>query len=110
MKIENVPFTIIDWRKAAPVEHKGDSGTSIWQTIEKGNIRMRMIQYSPGFKSDHYCERGHIALVLEGELLIKLKNGSEHKLQSGNSFQTADDVENPHLVWSDIGAKVFIVD
>ena len=71
MKILNVPFSITDWSKIQPVEYKGETGTSYWQTFEDGNVRVRMVEYSPGFKSDHYCSRGHILLVLEGELYIR---------------------------------------
>ncbi len=110
MEIKNVPFTIIDWGMIEPVEHKGESGTSFWRVFEEGNIRVRMVEYSPGFRSDHYCPRGHILLVLEGEFFIKLKKGQIFQLYSGTSFQVADDESNPHLAYTEKGAKVFIVD
>lgn len=110
MKILNVPFTITDWSKIQSVEYKGETGTSYWQTFEAGNIRVRMVKYSPGFKSDHYCSRGHILLVLEGELNIKLKDGQTFLLAHGMSFQAVDDETNPHLAYTEKGAKVFIVD
>jgi len=69
-----------------------------------------MIEYSPGYKADHWCPRGHVLLVLEGELNIELKDGQKFKLTPGMSFQVADDEENPHLAFTDAGAKVFIVD
>jgi quercetin dioxygenase-like cupin family protein len=69
-----------------------------------------MIEYSSGFRSDHYCERGHVLLVLQGELCIRLKNGSEHRLVTGMSIQVADDTINPHLASTETGAKVFVVD
>jgi len=110
MKILDVPFSITDWNKISPVEHEGETGTSHWYTFEAGNIQVRMIEYSPGFKSDHWCGRGHILLVLDGELFIKLKDGREFKLAAGTSFQASDDDANPHLALSEKGAKVFIVD
>lgn len=110
MKIKDVPFNVTDWSKITPVEYKGETGTSFWQTFEKGNIRVRMVEYLPGFKSDHWCTRGHVLLVLEGELVIKLKDGQEFNLATGTSFQVADDDINPHLAFSENGANVFIVD
>jgi hypothetical protein len=47
---------------------------------------------------------------LEGELAIGLKDGREFTLASGTSFQASDDEANPHLAYTDKGAKVFIVD
>ncbi len=110
MKIQNVPFTITDWEKIKPVEYKGEFGSSFWRIFESGNIRVRIVEYSPGFKSDHYCSRGHILLVLEGELYIKLKDEQTFLLVQGKSFQAEDDENNPHLAYTEKGAKVFIVD
>jgi len=110
MKIQDVPFSTTDWNEVESVEYKGESGTSFWKTFEAGNIRVRMVEYSPDFKSDHWCGRGHVLLVLEGELVIKLKDGREFTLTSGTSFQVADDDRNPHLAFTEKGANVFIVD
>ncbi len=71
---------------------------------------MRIVEYSIGFRSDHWCPRGHVLLVLEGELTIRLRDGREFVLASGSSFQAGDDEVNPHLAYTDKGAKVFIVD
>jgi quercetin dioxygenase-like cupin family protein len=68
------------------------------------------VDYGPGYRADHWCGRGHILYVLEGELFIRLKDGRERKLAAGMSFQVGDDEANPHLVHSDSGAKVFIAD
>ena len=110
MKIQDVPFTITNWMKMIPIEYKGEVGTSFWRTYESGNIRVRMVKYTKEFKSDHYCSKGHILLILEGELNIKLKDGQIFQLNQGMSFQTGDDKTNPHLAYTEKGAKVFIVD
>lgn len=110
MQIKDVPFTVTNWGQREKVEFKGESGTSFWQTFAMGNIRVRMVEYSPDFASDHWCPRGHVLLVLEGQLSIKLKDGQVFNLEPGMSFQAADDEVNPHFAWSEKGAKVFIVD
>ena len=110
MKFENVPFTVTDWEKIPAVEHKGESGTSFWRIFESGNVRARIVDYSPGFVSDHYCPRGHVLYVLSGEVTLKLKDGREFILTAGMSFQAEDDAANPHSPWSKSGARVFIVD
>ena len=110
MKIKNVPFSITNWKEVKPVEYKGESGTSFWRTFESGNIRVRVVEYSPGFISDHYCNRGHILQVLKGTLFIKLKDEQVFRLDQGMSFHVEDDETNPHLAYTVIGAKVFIVD
>jgi hypothetical protein len=110
MKIINAPFTVTDWTKTTPVEHKGEAGTSFWRVVESGNVRVRIVEFTPGFISDHYCSRGHVVFVLEGDHIIRLKDGRKHVLTAGMSFQTADNEGNPHLAMSKNGGKVFIVD
>jgi hypothetical protein len=48
MKIEDVPFCVTDWNKVTAVEHRGESGVAYWRTLEVGNIRVRMVEYSAG--------------------------------------------------------------
>ena len=110
MKIQDTLFTITDWDKIKPIEYKGEIGTSFWRTIESRNIRVRIVEYSAGFKSNHFCSKGHILLVLEGTLYLEIKNGRIVTLDEGMSFLVGDSEKNFHLAFSKTGAKVFIVD
>lgn len=109
MNIQNVPFMTTDWAKVNQTEHPGESGVALWQTLEIGNIRVRMVEYSPGYLADHWCSRGHVLLVTEGELITELKDGRRFTLATGMSYQVASDAE-PHRSSTSIGAKLFIVD
>jgi len=110
MDIQNLPFCLTDWSKVPTKEYKGETGTSFWRVFEEGNIRVRIVEYSPGFRSDHWCPKGHILLVLEGDLTIELQDGQVYRMPPGISFQVSDDETNPHMVFTGKGAKVFIVD
>jgi len=110
MKIEAAPFGIVDWSQSEPVEHKGLTGTSYWRTSESGNVRLRMVEYSAGFGSDHWCDRGHVLLVMSGELHIELKDGRKIAMTPGLSFCVSDDAQNPHYVSTEKETMVFIVD
>jgi hypothetical protein len=109
MKIENVPFGVTDWASVPRTEHVGETGTAWWRTREFGGIRVRMVEYSPGYLADHWCSRGHILLVLDGELVTELQDGSSHVLAAGQSYQVADDTA-PHRSRTTTGARLFIVD
>jgi hypothetical protein len=110
MTIQDVPFGVVDWDTAVPLEHEGEKGTSFWRTIEPGNVRIRRVEYSAGFKSDHWCGRGHVGLVLEGRLFIRLKDEREFALGPGMGFHCSDDEANPHLVYTEKKTTLFIVD
>ena len=68
-----------------------------------------MVEYTPGYKADHWCTKGHIILVLEGELITKLQDGREVVLTLGMSYQVQDGGE-AHRSETITGAKLFIVD
>lgn len=109
MKIEGVAFNTVDWSKIQAVEYPGETGCASWRTVEQGNIRVRMVEYSAGYKADHWCDRGHVILVLEGELVTELKDGRMFTLRPGMSYQVASGAE-PHRSVTAEGAKLFIVD
>ena len=109
MQIAGIPFDTTDWAQVEPVEHKGERGVARWRTRHFGPIRVRMVQYSAGYLSDHWCSKGHILLCLEGELHTALQDGRIFTLRPGMSYQVADDAE-AHRSRTAIGAKLFIVD
>jgi quercetin dioxygenase-like cupin family protein len=110
MKLPPIPFFVPDWENIPRTEHPGVRGTSFWRTVEANGLRVRMVDYAPGYESDHWCARGHVLLVLEGEITLRLKDGAEHRLAAGQSFQVSDDEANPHQAFSPRGARAFIVD
>jgi hypothetical protein len=109
MQLNGIPFGTTDWSKIAPTEHKGETGMAVWRTCQFGSIRVRMVDYSPGYRADHWCPKGHILLCLEGELHTDLQDGRTFVLTAGTSYQVADNAE-PHRSFTATGAKLFIVD
>lgn len=102
-------FTTTEWHSVPVTEHAGAPGTARWQTIQAGQVRVRMVEYSQGYVADHWCRRGHVLLVLEGILLTELEDGRVFTLTPGMSYQVASDAE-PHRSRTDTGARLFIVD
>jgi quercetin dioxygenase-like cupin family protein len=113
MKISEIPFATTDWSAIAPERHAGDAGEALWRTQHFGpqenRIRVRMVEYSPGYVADHWCSKGHIILCLEGEMETTLADGRVMPLKAGMSYQVADGAE-AHRSRSATGAKLFIVD
>jgi hypothetical protein len=105
MQMKEIPFGITDWSSIECTEHKGETGVAYWRTQSFGGIRVRMVEYSPGYLADHWCMKGHILLCLDTEL----KGGREFILTPGMSYQVADNAE-PHRSSTAAGAKLFIVD
>ncbi len=109
MNITDISFGITDWNTIATTEHSGITGKALWRTQQFGDIRVRMVEYTPGYLADHWCEKGHILLCLDGRLETELVDGRKFVLTPGVSYQVADHAE-AHRSSTDTGAKLFIVD
>ena len=109
MQLNDFGFETTTWDAIRPTEHAGASGTALWRTRSFGGVRVRMIDYSPGYTSDHWCEKGHILLCLAGELRTELSDGRVFVLTPGESYQVADGVQ-PHRSSTAVGARLFVVD
>lgn len=109
MNIQNLPFCTVNWSDINPTEHKGETGMALWRTQQFGPIRVRMVEYSPGYLADHWCVKGHMLLCLEGELDTELQDGRRFTLRAGQSYHVADNAE-PHRSSTQTGAKLYIVD
>ena len=109
MQMADIPFGTTDWSQVQATEHKGEAGAAFWRTQQFGPIRVRMVEYTPGYMADHWCAKGHIILCLEGELHTELEDGRRFTLTPGMSYQVADDAA-PHRSYTEAGAKLFIVD
>jgi quercetin dioxygenase-like cupin family protein len=109
MKIEGAPFAVVDWEGVPETEHPGETGTAWWRTLAIGDIRVRRVRYSPGYRADHWCSKGHVLLVLEGELVTELEDGRSVVMQPGMGYHVADE-GMPHRSATAGGATLFIVD
>jgi quercetin dioxygenase-like cupin family protein len=109
MKMAEFQFEVTDWSGVLPEHHSGETGFAHWRTRNFGEIRVRMVEYSPGYRADHWCGKGHVLLCLEGELNVELKDGRKFLLRKGQSYQVSDNAD-PHRSFTETGAKLFIVD
>jgi quercetin dioxygenase-like cupin family protein len=109
MQMAGIPFGTTDWSQVERTEHKGETGMAFWRTCHFGDIRVRMVEYTPGYLADHWCKKGHILFCVEGELLTELEDGRSFVLKPGMSYQVADNAE-AHRSSTVSGAKLFIVD
>lgn len=110
MKLPLSPFTPVHWSNVSVEIHLGEAGEASWRTVTLGDMRIRLVEYSPGYVADHWCERGHILYVLEGELETELADGRRFTLAAGDGYQVSDGGDTPHRSSTVVGAKLFIVD
>lgn len=110
MKLPTLPFTVTDWSAVAATIHPGEVGEARWRTVSFGALRVRLVEYSPGYVADHWCDRGHVVFVLEGQLITELRDGRRVTLTPGMSYQVSDFGDAAHRSSTTTGAKLFIVD
>lgn len=109
MQMDDMPFGTTNWEAVERTEHRGEIGTAYWRTRQFGAIRVRMVEYTPGYLADHWCSKGHVLLCLEGELHTELQDGRVFVLTPGMSYQVADNAE-AHRSFTAKGATLFVVD
>ncbi len=104
-----IPFETIDWTGIEKVEHKGETGTSYWQTIDQQGLRIRIVEYSEGYLADHWCQKGHIVHCLEGEFDSELESGEKVTLKQGMTYVVSDNLSS-HRSISKVRVKLLIID
>jgi uncharacterized cupin superfamily protein len=109
MNIQDVPFSTINWEAMTPTAHPGKKGIIISRVFEMGNIHVRMVEFTPGFVANHWCSKGHMLHVLEGDLITELTDGRKFVSTAGQSFAIPDDLD-AHRDSTETGARVLIVD
>ena len=109
MHLTDIPFETTDWQQLDATEHAGEVGVARWRTRQFGEVRVRVVEYSPGYRADHWCRKGHILFCVAGELETELEDGRVFCLTPGMSYQVADNAE-PHRSRTAGGATLFIVD
>ena len=106
---KNIPFQTIDWSNIPKIEHRGESGVAYWQTLQFDGLRIRIVEYSLGYKADHWCRKGHIVHCLEGQVLNEQEDGSSSLLTPGMSYVVSDELSS-HRSVSQTGVKLLIID
>ncbi len=105
----NIPFQTINWNDVPKTEHPGETGAAWWRTLQFQGLRVRMVEYSPGYLADHWCRKGHIVHCLEGAFVSELEDGSRFELSEGMSYIVSDDLSS-HRSLTEQGVKLMIID
>ena len=109
MNIAAFNFQTLDWNKVKKEEHKGETGIAYWQIQMVNDIRVRMVEYSAGYKADHWCSKGHVLFCLEGSMHTELQDGRILQLTRNMCYFVGDNSE-AHRSYTDTGCQLFIVD
>ena len=109
MQLSHFPFQTFDWSSVPREEHAGETGNAWWQVIHMNDVRVRLVVYSAGYKADHWCNKGHIILCLEGEMETELADGRVMKLSKGMCYFVGDNNE-AHRTSTTDGCRLYIVD
>lgn len=109
MNLAPFPFQTIDWSAIPKEEHPGEAGLAYWQVFMMNDIRVRMIEYTPGYLADHWCKKGHIIFCIAGEMETSLEDGRVFILSKGMTYHAGDNCE-AHRSSSMEGCKLFVVD
>lgn len=105
----NIAFQTIDWQSVPKTIHLGETGTATWQTLQLPGLRIRMVEYSEGYKADHWCSKGHIVHCLEGQFISESADGVQSILKKGMTYVVSDELSS-HRSATQMGVKLLIID
>ncbi|MEJ7627821.1 MAG: DHCW motif cupin fold protein [Ferruginibacter sp.] len=109
MELPVFPFQLLNWDSVSAEEHLGTTGKSTWKVIQMGNIRIRLVEYSAGYKANHWCSKGHIIYCIQGQMETELADKRVFAIKSGNGYMVGEENES-HSSSSREGCVLFIVD
>ncbi len=109
MEIKGIPHEAIDLQGLAPEQHPGATGMATWRTAKRGDLRIRIVEYGPGYLADHWCEKGHVVYVLAGSFVSELRDGTRSVLTEGMCYVVSDGAE-AHRSSTEAGVRLLIVD
>lgn len=102
-------YQTTNWNALPIIEKKGETGISYSRTLQYEGFRVRLIEYSAGYRADHWCKAGHLVFCLEGEFISELSDGRTFQLKPGMSYIVSDNVSH-HRSHSPEGVKLMIID
>ena len=109
MTIKNFLPISFDWNIIPTQKNNGKTGFCLIRTHTLGEIKIRHIEYSANYSADHWCDKGHIVFIIDGELRIEHKDNSIHTLHGGMTYLIGDNTL-AHKAKSEFGAKALIID
>lgn len=109
MKIENIYPTSFDWDALTAEKSNGETGYATCKTQNFGSIKLRQVEYSTNYLADHWCDKGHVVIVVKGELIIQHINQTELTINCGSTYVVGDN-SMAHKTKSIVGATALIID
>jgi quercetin dioxygenase-like cupin family protein len=110
MKIPELAFTSVALAELPATVDAGERGRSVSRTFEQGGVRLRIVEYQPGYLADHWCDRGHVFYLISGEVTVELRDGREFALSAGQAFAVSDHGDAAHRVRTERGGVAFVAD
>jgi quercetin dioxygenase-like cupin family protein len=109
MEIAAFPFQTLDWSTVPKESREGDTGYAYWQVMYVNEIRVRIVEYSPGYSANHWCSKGHVLYCIDGEMKTELQDGRIMEMNKGMCYFVGDNSE-AHRSSTTTGCRLLIVD
>lgn len=111
MQIDPCPFIALSFDQFTKEVMPGETDAiALFSQANAGGVRMRVVDYEPGFLLDHWCDIGHFGYVLSGVLIVELAGKPTHCLSAGEGFLVSTLGDAAHRVSTEKGARVLLLD
>jgi quercetin dioxygenase-like cupin family protein len=100
MKQVLVEFEKLAW-------HNSAAGAR-FKIFKSGKQQLRLLEFSEGFEEAEWCVKGHAFYLLEGELTLRMKDGTIRLKQGDTGFLGAGE-EYAHKVVMNQGGRALLL-
>ncbi len=69
----NIPFQVIDWNNIPKESYIGETSSCYWQTLHLPGLRIRLVEYLPGYLADHGAKKDILCIAFKDRSLAKWK-------------------------------------
>jgi quercetin dioxygenase-like cupin family protein len=107
--MQQIPFQVVRWQEVGRVAYPGVTGQAWSQPLSFDGLRVRLVEYSPGYLADHWCQKGHVVYCLEGSFTAELETGERFVLEQGMSYIVSDGASS-HRSSTETGVRLLIID
>lgn len=107
--MQPIPFQLLPWDTLTRERHAGTTGESFWRTMQFDGLRIRLVEYSAGYRADHWCQKGHIVHCVKGSFVSEMEDGDQFELKTGDTYVVSDQMSS-HCSVTQEGATLLIID
>lgn len=95
-------FSAMHWDSSAPGVRE--------KRVVSGSVVLRLVEFSPPFAEDGWCEKGHAGYVVSGGFTLEMRSGCSTDFVAGDGLAIPDGAAGAHRAMVDRPVVLFLIE